>query len=287
MNTHPSRIVCLNAETTETLCLLGEGRRIVGYSGHAARLPAAEHCKPRVSINGIRSIERIMALDPDLVLGFGDTHASVLGLLAQRGIAVHLFNHRCVPGTLDMIRTVGSLVGRELAASDLASRIEWRIEAIRARAEQDRRPRIYLEEWDEPSITASSWVSELIQIAGGINCFADVAHHRQRERRIVEDLDEVVRRMPDIVIGSWIGRTFQPDRVAQRDGWRHVPAVVNGELHEIPSARLLHPGPAALTEGLADLHRIVENWRERRTRVFRTAFVPSDAPQRERVERVA
>lgn len=284
MNTHPSRIVCLNAETTETLCLLGEGRRIVGYSGHAARLPSTEHGKPRVSINGVRSVECIVALEPDLVLGFGDSHAPVLGLLAQRGIAVHLFNHRSVRGTLGMIRTVGGLVGRELRAADLASSIEWRIEAIRARANEDRRPRIYLEEWDEPSITASAWVSELIDIAGGINCFADVAHHPQRERRIVEDLDEVVRRTPDIVIGAWVGRTFHAGRVAQRDGWRHVPAVANGELHGIASVKLLHPGPASLTEGLAELHRIVENWRERRTRVFRTVFVPSRSPHKERAE---
>jgi iron complex transport system substrate-binding protein len=287
MNTHPARIVCLNAETTETLCLLGEGRRIVGYSGHAGRLPAAEHRKPRVSVNTGSGVDRICALDPDLVLGSGEAHGEVLGALAQRGVAVHLFNQRSVRGILDMIRTVGGIVGLDHSAADIATRMEWDIEAIRLRSAAERRPRIYVEEWDEPLIAAGSWISELIEVAGGEDCFADVANRTRREDRIIEDLNEVVRRAPDIIIGSWTGKLFQREQVEARAGWRRIPAVGNGELHEISSSRLLQAGPAALTEGLADLHRIVEAWRERRTRVFGTAFTPVTSQEEMSAERVA
>ncbi|HKE95188.1 MAG TPA: ABC transporter substrate-binding protein [Povalibacter sp.] len=289
MNTHSSRIVCLSAETTETLCLLGEEHRIVGFSGPIARLPATQHRKPRVSIYTGARIDRICALEPDLVLGCGETHGDVLAALAQRGVAVHLFNQRSVRGILDMIRVVGGLVGRGDAAAALAASLEWRLEAIRVRSVDERRPCIYLEEWDEPAISASGWVSELIDIAGGTNCFADLAARSRQEDRIIYDLDEVVERAPDIIIASWIGKTFQAGRIEARSGWRRIPAVINGELHEVHSSQLQF-GPAALTEGISELHRIVERWRERRTRVFQTAFVPytTHAPRGEMAsERVA
>lgn len=286
MNNHASRIVCLSAETAETLCLLGQEHRIVGFSGPCDRLPATQHRKPRVSIYTGTRIDRISALEPDLVMGCGEAHGEVLGHLAQRGIAVHLFNQRSIRGILDMIRVVGGIVAREEQAAHLAGSIEWRVEAVRARTGEERRPRIYLEEWDEPSITASSWVSELIEIAGGINCFSDRTSSRQ-EDRIVHDLDEVARRAPDIIIASWTDKAFQQGRIEERRGWRRIPAVVNGEVHGVEPS-LLQPGPAALTEGLNELHRIVENWRERRTHMFRTAFMPVVTAQSESAaERVA
>lgn len=276
MNTHPSRIVCLSAETTETLCLLGEGDRIVGFSAPACRLPVAQHRKPRVSIYTGTRIERICALEPDLVLGSGAAHGAVLGALAQRGIAVHLFNQRSVRGILDMIRVVGGMVGCAERAADLAARLEWRIEAVRVRSPGEHKPRVYLEEWAEPAISASAWVSELIGIAGGINCFSDLAEGARQEDRIVESFDEVVRRAPDIVISASNARTFQRERIARRPGWRHLPAVVNGELHRIDPLSL-QAGPAALSEGLDQLARIIDNWRERRSRMFHTALMPSVA----------
>ncbi|HEY5810332.1 MAG TPA: ABC transporter substrate-binding protein, partial [Povalibacter sp.] len=244
--------------------------------GSCARLPVTLHRKPRVSIYTGTRIDRICALEPDLVMGCGHTHGEVLAALAQKGIAVHLFNQRSIKGILDMIRVAGGIVACDERAAHLAGSLEWRIEAVRVRSADERRPRVYLEEWDEPSISASYWVSELIEIAGGINCFSELTSSRQQDR-IVHDLDEVVRRAPDIIIGSWAGRAFKPGRVEQRKGWRRIPAVINSEVHEIDPS-LLQPGPAALTDGLNELHRIVESWRERRTRMFRTAFVPGTVP---------
>ena len=272
MNTHPSRIVCLSSEASETLCLLGEGERIVGFSGPTARLPVEQHSKPRVSVQASSCIERVCELEPDLVLGLGEQHSDVLGGLAQRGIAVHLFNQRTVRGILNMIRVIGGLVGRDDAAAHLAATLEWRVEAIRARSASERRPRIYFEEWDEPSITASTWVAELIAIAGGENCFPELAHQRRPEARVIHDTDEVIRRSPDIIVAAWNGKPFRREDVLDRDGWFEIPALMNGELHEIPSSSILQPGPAALTDGLDALQRIVESWRAHRSRIFQTAF---------------
>lgn len=285
MNTHPSRIVCLSTEASETLCLLGEGDRIVAFSGSTARLPAECHARPRVSLQASSCIDRVCELEPDLVLGLGELHADVLGGLAQRGVAVHLFNQRSVRGILDMIRVIGGLVGRDDAAAHLAATLEWRVEAIRARSANERRPRIYFEEWDEPSITASSWVSELIAIAGGDNCFPELAPQRRPEARVIHDGDEVVHRAPDIIVAAWNGKPFRHASVVGREGWFEIPAVMNGEVHQIPSSAILQPGPAALTDGLDALQRIVESWRERRSRMFQTAFASrlDLAGERERV----
>jgi iron complex transport system substrate-binding protein len=274
MNTHPSRIVCLNPETAEILCLFDEGDRIVGLSGSVAQLPEAQQRKPRLSIQTDSCVERICALAPDLVLGSGQKHSSALAALAQRGIAVHLFNPSSVRSIVSMIRIVGALVGRDHVAASYAANLEWRIEALRARANEEQRPRVYFEEWQEPSISAGTWTSELIDIAGGINCFPDLAARHRQEERIVGDLDEVVRREPDIIVTAWNGKQSRLELIESRDGWKHLPAVVNGEVHEIDASIIQQPGPAALTQGLDTLHRIVESWRERRTRVFHTAFVP-------------
>lgn len=266
MNTHPSRIVCLTAETTETLYLLGEQRRIAGISGFTARPPQARREKPRVSAFTGARLERIRDLQPDLVLGFCERQAQMLGALAGEGIAVHLFNQRSVAGILNMIRVLGGMVGRGDKAADLAARLEWRVEAVRAEtAIHERRPLIYFEEWDQPQISAIEWVSELIGIAGGEDCFAELARSPLAKDRIITDPREVVCRAPDIIIGSWCGRKFRPERVAARAGWDEIPAVRQGELHEIRSSLILQPGPAALTDGLDELHRIIQRWRERVT----------------------
>lgn len=283
MDTYPSRIICLGTETAETLCLLGEGRRIAGFAGTVDRLPESQHKKPRVSLHGVSHIDRICALQPDLVLGCGETHGATLAALSRHGVAVHLFNQHSVRGILDMIRIVGAMVGQEGAAAHYASTLEWRVESIRSRAAHDARPGIYFEEWDEPAISASHWVSELISIAGGTDCFAELARHRRAEERVVADHDDVVGRAPDIIIASWNGKSFCRDAIERRSGWHAIPAVRDGEIHEIRSSSILQPGPAALTDGLDALHGIVELWRERRGRMFHTPMSVESAEAAERV----
>ena len=260
----PRRIVCLTEETTETLYLLGEDARIVGISGFTVRPPRARREKPRISAFTSAKIDRIVALEPDLVLGFSDLQADIAAALARAGLDVHLFNHRSVAGILGMIRMLGGMIGCEAKTAALAARLADGVEAVRnAAAALPRRPRVYFEEWDEPPISAIRWVGELIGIAGGENCFPELAAMPLGRDRIIADPMEIVRRAPDLIFGSWCGKKFRPDKVAARPGWSGVPAVRDGELHEIKSALILQPGPAALTDGLAEMHALIRRWAER------------------------
>jgi len=257
----PERIVCLTEETTETLYLLGEDSRIVGISGFTVRPPKARRDKPRVSAFTSAKIDRIVALAPDLVLGFSDLQADIAAQLARAGIEVHLFNHRSVAGIFRMIRMLGGMIGCEAKAAALAVNLEEGVERVRAAAAGlPRRPRVYFEEWDEPPISAIRWVGELIGIAGGDNCFPELAAMPLGRDRIIADPMEIVRRAPDLIFGSWCGKKFRPAQVAARPGWSQVPAVRDGEIHEIKSALILQPGPAALTDGLAAMHALIRRW---------------------------
>jgi iron complex transport system substrate-binding protein len=260
----PSRIVCLTEETTDALYLLGEDWRIVGISGFTVRPPRARREKPRVSAFTSAKIERIVALEPDLVLGFSDLQAEIASQLVRRGIEVHVFNQRSVADVLRMLRTLGGMIGREAKCLTLVARLEEELDAIRGAAAQlGRRPRVYFEEWDEPQISAIRWVSELIGIAGGDDVFPELAAEPLGRGRIIADPLEVVRRAPDIVFGSWCGKKFRPRAVAARPGWQDVPAVRCGELHEVKSSIILQPGPAALTDGVRELHRVIAQWAAR------------------------
>ena len=261
----PSRIVCLTEETTEALYLLGEESRIVGISGFTVRPPRARKEKPRVSAFTSAKIDRIMDLRPDLVLGFSDLQADIAAELVRRGIEVHVFNQRSVDDILRMLRTLGGMIGCEARTAGLVSRLENGLDEIRAAAARlELRPRVYFEEWDEPLISAIRWVSELIGIAGGDDVFPELALQPLGRGRIVADPLEAVRRAPDVIIGSWCGKKFSPRSVAARPGWQDVPAVRDGELHEVKSSVILQPGPAALTDGVRELHRVIAAWASRR-----------------------
>jgi iron complex transport system substrate-binding protein len=253
----PARIVCLTEETTETLYLLGEQHRIVGISGYTVRPPQARKEKPRVSAFISADVPKILALEPDLVLAFSDLQADIVAALIRSGVSVHAFNQRTVGEILDMIRTLGALVGAGDRANALADRLASNLEHTRRRcAGRAARPMIYFEEWDEPMISGIGWVSELIGIAGGIDVFPELSGRKSARDRIVSR-EEVIRRAPDIIIGSWCGKKFNKQRVAARPQFDAIPAVRNGRLYEIKSALILQPGPAALTDGLAALENII------------------------------
>ena len=255
----PERIVCLTEETVETLYLLGEERRIIGISGYVVRPPRARREKPRVSAFISADIPRILDLKPDLVLTFSDLQADIAVTLIREGVDVHAFNQRTVSEILDMISTLGALVGAPDRADQLTSELAGAITDARKRASQLLwRPKVYFEEWDDPMISCIGWVSELIEAAGGIDIFADRASCKSAKDRIVTS-EEIIRHEPDIIIGSWCGKKFRPDKVANRPGFDRIPAVRRGAVHEIKSPLILQPGPAALTDGLAALQAIVEN----------------------------
>ena len=255
----PCRIVCLTEETTETLYRIGEADRIVGISGFTVRPPQARKEKPRVSAFTSARIDRILALSPDLVLGFSDLQADIAQELIRAGVSVMVFNQRSVSGILDMMKTLGAMVGASESAQVLIDECRVNLEHARARARTPY-PRVYFEEWDTPQISAIRWVSELIEAAGGEDIFPELAQCPDGKSRIIADPEEVVRRRPDIIIGSWCGKKFRPEKVAARPGWSAIPAVRNNALYEIKSAEILQPGPAALSDGLSRLCTIIDAW---------------------------
>jgi iron complex transport system substrate-binding protein len=261
MPTFPQRIVCLTEEPTEVLYALGEEHRIVGISGFTVRPARARQEKPRVSAFTTAKHERILALQPDLAIGFSDMQADIAQALIKAGVEVWISNHRSVEGILGYVQRLGAMVGAATKADAYAAQGRATVVAGRARAAGlPRRPSVYFEEWDEPQISAIRWVSELIGIAGGDDIFPSRAVASLGRERIVADPLEVVRAAPDVIIGSWCGKKFRPEKVASRPGWGGVPAVRDGELHEIKSPLILQPGPAALTDGLDALHAIVARW---------------------------
>ena len=261
MNYGPQRIVCMTEETTEWLYLLGEERRIVGISGYTVRPPRARAEKPRVSAFLSAKIDRILELQPDCVFGFSDLQADIAAELIRKGVQVTVFNQRSIAEIFSMMYQVAAMVGQGERGLQLMQAMQDRLAAIaRAAAGLKRRPRVFFEEWDEPHISAIAWVSELLGVAGGDDCFPELARMAMGKDRIIADGAQIVARNPDIIIGSWCGKKFRPEKVAARPGWENVNAVKNGQLFEIKSADILQPGPAALTDGVEQLHRIVMDW---------------------------
>jgi iron complex transport system substrate-binding protein len=224
------------------------------------RPPQARREKPRVSAFTSANIDKIIALRSDLVLTFSDLQADIAADLIRRGLAVLSFNQRSVAGILGMIRMLGVIVDAGARAEELAATLEAGLVQARSRAEcLPKRPRVFFEEWDDPLISAIGWVSELIEIAGGIDIFADRRNQGAAKDRVVT-VEEVVAREPDLIIGSWCGKKFRPERVIARPGFDRTQAVQNQAVYEIKSSLILQPGPAALTDGLAELQRIIGRW---------------------------
>jgi iron complex transport system substrate-binding protein len=257
----PQRIVCLTEETTEWLYLLGEEARIVGISGYTVRPRRAREEKPRVSAFLSGKIDKIVALEPDLVIGFSDMQAALADQLIRAGLNVLVTNQRSVAEIFGTMRMVAGLVGaHERAEAWITACLARHAEIASASRAWPRRPRVYFEEWDEPMISAIQWVSELMAVAGGDDVFPELAVQRMGKGRVIADGAEPARRMPDVIVGSWCGKKFRPEKVQAREGWEAVPAVVQGRLHEIKSCDILQPGPAALTDGVMQLHRLFAAW---------------------------
>jgi iron complex transport system substrate-binding protein len=253
---YPSRIVCLTEETTETLYLLGEGHRVVGVSGYTVRPPEARR-KPRVSAFISAKYDRIEALQPDLILTFSDLQANITSELVKRGYPVMAFNQRSIAEILQMIRMLGALVGCADRAAALAASLELELDSIRAAATRlPARPRVYFEEWDDPLISGIRWVEELVEIAGGDPIFPELREARLGRDRIVSSR-AVIDRQPEVIVASWCGKAVRTEKIANRPGWEEIPAVRGRHIYEIKSSYILQPGPASLTEGVHQLHRIV------------------------------
>ncbi|MFZ3127298.1 MAG: ABC transporter substrate-binding protein [Rhodoferax sp.] len=261
----PQRIVCMTEETTEWLYLLGQEHRIVGISGYTVRPRRARDEKPRVSAFTSAKIDKILALQPDCVLGFSDMQADIASELVRRGVQVTIFNQRSVAEIFSMLYQLAAMVGQAEQGLQRIAQMQTGLRAMQAAvaakvAAGARRPTVFFEEWDTPHISAIRWVSELLGMAGGDDCFPELARESLGKHRIIADGAEIVRRNPDIILGSWCGKKFRPETVAAREGWGGVAAVRHGQLFEVKSPDILQPGPAALTDGVQTMHQIILRW---------------------------
>ncbi|HIA04417.1 MAG TPA: cobalamin-binding protein [Myxococcales bacterium] len=244
----PQRIVCLTEEPTEILYALGEGERVVGISAYTERPPEAKRDKPVVSAFIGGSVDKISALKPDLIIGFSDIQAELAKKLISANLPVLIFNQRSVQEILDVIVSIGNLVGRGNEARDLSASYVAKLAAV-AEIPRSHRPGVYFEEWDEPAICGIQWVSELIEIAGGRDVFRDRSHGKLAKDRFVSS-EEVVAAAPEVVLASWCGKAFDKSAFVARAGFEQLPAVQSGQVFEIAPEIILQPGPASLTDGL-------------------------------------
>jgi len=251
------RVICLTEETTETLYAIGAEELIVGISGFTVRPSRARKEKPKVSTYLDAKFDDILALRPDVVFAWSDLQADMCAELIRRGVEVVCFNHRSIDGILSMIAKLGAYVGYHDQAHVYALSLRARVdEAARIGSMRSFKPRVYFEEWYDPIITGICWVSELIEVCGGIDVFAENRQHQGAKERIIADPLEVVRRDPDVMIASWCGKMFKPERVRAREGWGAFRPAVNNMMFEIPSPVILQPGPAALTDGIDAIMKI-------------------------------
>ena len=255
MSDYPHRIVCLTEETTELFYLLGEQDRIVGITAYTERPPEAKRDKPVVTAFISGSIPKIQALKPDLVIGFSDIQGDFAAELIKAGLNVLIMNQRSLDETLNAMLLLGRLVGRESETRALVNDWCGKLETIRAETAGRPRPRIFFQEWDEPLITGIRWVSELIEIAGGEDCFAELRENPMAKDRIT-DVETVAARAPDAIIGSWCGKPVDYDWV--REKWKDTKAVRENRLYEIPSEIILQPGPALFLDGIDALKKYID-----------------------------
>lgn len=256
----PRRIVCLTEETTELLYLLGEQDRIVGITAYTERPPQAKTDKPVVSAFIGGSLARIQALQPDLVVGFSDVQADYARQLIHAGLPVLITNQRSVAEILDVMQLLAAMVGAQDRATALVDGWRRGLDATYARGQALQRqggsaPRVYFEEWNDPMISCIRWVSELIEVAGGQNVFAEQALAPASKDRVVT-VEQVVAAQPDVLLASWCGKPLDRHELETRfDG--QLPCVQADRVVEIAPEVILQPGPACLTDGLAAVHRAI------------------------------
>jgi len=254
----PQRIVCLTTETAEIAHLLGAGDRVVGVPG-TARRPEAARAKAKVGGFTTFRLDKIVELEPDLVLGFSDLQKDVVRDLIGAGVAVLCTNQRSFEDVLSAVLLIGGALGLEAPARALIQDMRDEVKQIREYSSVwPDRPRVYFEEWPDPLITGIRWVSELIEIAGGRDVFAELRDRPIASQRIVTS-EDVIRRDPEIILASWCGKPVDRDGIAGRPGWQGMTAVKRGQVHELDGSDVLSPGPSLMV-GLRQIHEIVQSF---------------------------
>lgn len=268
---YPNRIIALAEEFTETIYLLGRSEVIVGISGFTVRPPEARKEKPKVCTYLEANYEKIYSLKPDLVFAFSDLQADICKELIKNGLNVVCFNQRSISEILFMMQTVGDMIGEHRKATQLVKKLSNNLSKVKARTSKLKtKPRVYFEEWYDPLFSGIRWVEEIIEVCGGEPIFPELREKSLGKDRIVKP-EDVLKRNPDIIIASWCGRGVKKNKIKERIGWDKINAVRDNEIHEIKSSVILQPGPAALTDGVKEIEKIISNWGKKKSRSYEPA----------------
>jgi iron complex transport system substrate-binding protein len=181
--------------------------------------------------------------------------------LIKQGINVWVSNQRSVQEIMAYIIQLGCWVGKKEQAIELVNDYQKRLAEIKAITQKwKRRPKVYFEEWYDPLISGISWVSELIEIAGGDDCFSDLSKESLAKGRIITKHEKVIEANPDVILASWCGKMFKKKKMLARAGWEKIKAVKDDQIFEIDSAIILQPGPAALSDGVEKVFEHLKSW---------------------------
>lgn len=251
------RIVCLSAEAADICARIGAWEDVVGVSAFASQ--AGLPRRPLVGGFSTVDVDPIVRLRPDLVITFSDVQAEISARLIRAGCTVLATNQRSLLEIVATIRLIGRTIGRAPMAEVVATQFQRDLEEFRSHTEP--RPRVYFEEWPDPTVSAIGWVGELIELCGGTDVFASRRGPSAKDRTVT--LDDVMDAAPDIVLASWCGKAVDVDSIRRRRGWQEIPALKRGALYALDSGDFLQPGPRILA-GARELRSLFSSWRTRR-----------------------
>jgi iron complex transport system substrate-binding protein len=241
----PQRIVSLVPSNTEILFAVGAGKQVVGVTEYCDYPPEAQ---TREKIGGFSaktiSVEKIVALEPDLVFSAGEIQQSVIEALEQAEIPVFALDSEGLEGVYNDIQTVGRLTGHEGEAAKVVAEMQARVAAVTEKSQripEDKRPAVFYEVWHEPLMTAgpTTFIGELIELAGGKNIFADVSEEYPQV-----SAETVVQRDPDVILGpDSHGEELTVEKIKARPGWEDISAVQKGRIYLVNGDIVSRSGP--------------------------------------------
>lgn len=260
------RLVCLTEESVEFFYRLGRPEVVVGVSVYAVRpkeLPDASKLM-RVSAFTHANIKKIIDLKPDLVIGFSDVQKEIAKDLTDRGIAVLITHQRSIEEIFKTLEMFGNLIGEKNGTLKLLESVKVEMEEIKlSLGSLKKQPKIYFEEWDEPRVSGSLWIQELLSYLGAqsLNMAKAKASHKALERTVTDG--EVISFNPDLIFFSWCGKKGLVQEILSREGYGNTKACQSGNVFEIPAEIILQPGLASLIDGLKIFKEHISEWNSR------------------------
>ena len=244
---HPHRVVCMIPSVVDIVYSMGAGDDVAAISDFT-KYPKEALQKPSIGLPLNPSIEAIVALHPDLVLGIGDLNTlESVGSLQRIGVPVFMVDPHGIEGIYASILSLGTALNRETDANALVTRLRQRVDAVKARVASKPKVRVFMAIWYDPVMTIGkrAFISELIEAAGGLSVTDDIAQEWPEV-----SLETIVSRQPDALL-LMRGSAITIQELKMRPGWEHLRAVQQGRVYYTDD-RIQYPSPIAF-DALEDL----------------------------------